>query len=100
MISVEITRDTDGNIDSFLVKNHGDSYVCGAVSMLVINTVNSIETFTKQGFDCDYELDGAYVSFALKEPRDENAAILLKAMHLGLTGVREEYPDEINMKEM
>ncbi|MCL2378830.1 MAG: ribosomal-processing cysteine protease Prp [Defluviitaleaceae bacterium] len=100
MILAEVAHSDDGNITAFTVKNHGNSYVCGAVSMLVLNTINSIEALTSQLFDCDYNADGGYIKFALKGPRDSGAGLLLNAMLLGLKSVREQYPDEINMKEM
>jgi len=100
MILAGVTKDVDGKIAAFTVKNHGVSYVCSAVSMLVLNTVNSIEALTGQQFDCDYDANGGYLSFALKGGRDSGAGLLLDAMWLGLESVREQYPDEINMKEM
>ena len=53
MILAGVTKDADGKITAFTVQNHGESYVCSAVSMLVLNTVNSIEALTGQQFDCD-----------------------------------------------
>jgi len=97
MILAQVTTDADGKIIAFTVKNHGESYVCGAVSMLVLNTVNSIEALTGQSFDCDYDADGGYLSFALKGDRDSGAVLLLDAMWLGLKSVHEQYPDEIKM---
>ena len=85
---------------AFTVKNHGESFVCAAVSMLVLNTVNSIESFTNQTFDCDYNEEDGYVKFVLKGSRESGAEVLLDAMMLGLRSVREQYPDEINLKEM
>jgi len=98
VILAEITRDNSGSIESFTVKNHGDSYVCGAVSMLVLNTINSIEALTTQAFDCDYDESGGYICFSLKVPKDDGANLLLNAMLLGLTHVQEQYPREIQLK--
>ena len=100
MINAEIVRGAGGEVTSFTVKNHGDSIVCAAVSMLVLNTINSIEALTKQDFDCDYDEDGGYIHFAPKGPPDAGAELLVKAMLLGLTSVQEEYAHEIIMKEM
>ena len=99
MIEAVITT-TDGQFCAFTVKNHGGSYVCGAVSMLVLNTVNCIEALTNQDFDCDYETQGGYIRFALKGPRGEEAGLLLDAMLFGLRDVQKQYPNEINLKEM
>ena len=43
MILAEIFRDESGGITGFTVQNHGESIVCAAVSMLVLNTVNSLD---------------------------------------------------------
>ena len=99
MIVAEIGREA-GQFTAFTVKNHGDSYVCSAVSMLVLNTVNCIEALTEQAFDCDYDNDGGYIRFALTAPRLDGAGILLDAMLFGLKSVQEQYPDEIILKEM
>ena len=34
------------NITGFEIKNHGTDIVCSAVSILSLNTVNSLEAFT------------------------------------------------------
>lgn len=102
MINAKILRDADGKIIGFTVENHGESFVCASVSMLVINTVNSIERFTKDSFTCDYnETDGGFLTFSLTNPaaRTNDTDILLNAMHLGLTSAQEEHPDEIEIKE-
>ncbi|MCL2360194.1 MAG: ribosomal-processing cysteine protease Prp [Defluviitaleaceae bacterium] len=96
MILAEVIRKKWG-VDSFTVKNHGDSYVCSAVSMLVLNTVNSIEALTDQAFDCDYNNEGGYISFYLTGPMRSGTAILLDSMILGLTSVQDQYPTEIKL---
>jgi len=99
MISAEIFRDKSG-IVGFTVKNHGKSHVCAAVSMLVINTVNSIETFTDDKFTCDYNEEGGYLAFTLNQTASVGTAILLNAMVLGLTSTREQHPKQISIQEI
>jgi len=96
MIDAKITRDERG-VCFFTIKNHGDSYVCSAVSMLVINTINSIETLAGQEFDCEYDQDVGYIELSLTGCIKEGTAILLDAMQLGLTSVKEQYPNEIQL---
>ena len=95
MILAKLTRSPGGSIEAFTVENHGESFVCAGVSMLVLNTVNSIEALTGQKFTCDYHPDGGYISFELKGQQDKDAALLLESMYLGLTGVKDQYPTEI-----
>jgi len=101
VINVKITRDS-GKITGFTVENHGDSIVCAAVSMLVLNTVNSIEKLTRDNFACDYNENGGYLTFSLTNPSTatESINILLEAMFLGLTSAEAEYSTEIEIKEI
>ena len=99
MISVEIFRHERGKINGFTVRNHGKTPVCAAVSMLTINTVNSIETLTKQDFACEYDEKGGYLRFTIDGEPEQDAAILLDAMLLGLRSAKEEYPNELEIKE-
>jgi len=103
MIDIKITKNNAGQTVGFVVKNHGDSHVCAAVSMLVINTVNSIESLTQKGtsgFKCDYNENGGFIAFSLTDQlnRDAEAGLLLDALVLGLCSVRDQHPDEISIK--
>ena len=100
MILAELAYDTEGKLSAFTVKNHGESYVCAAVSMLVINTINSIEELTSQAFVCDVNESDGFIRYVLKGYRYKGTEILLDAMLLGLRRVKEQYPSEINLKEM
>ena len=101
MIAAEINKNASGVIYGFSVRNHGKSIVCAAVSMLVLNTVNSIEAFTDDDFNCEYDEEGGYLKFAFaSELVSESAAVLLKALDLGLASTKENYPKEISIKEI
>lgn len=97
MISIAITRGADGDIRAFTARNHGASDVCAAVSLLVINTVNSIEALTDTAFSCDYKDDGGFIRFSLTDAPAREAGLLLDAMLLGLRSVAEQYADEIKL---
>ena len=100
MIKATIVRSPEGMIIGFSVRNHGESIVCAAVSMLVLNTVNSIETFTDADFSCEYQEEGGYLAFSLSSVGHERASLLLDAMYLGLSMAGDEYPDEISLMEV
>lgn len=99
MIFVELVRGTQGQWEAFTAKNHGSSEACAAVSLMVLNTVNSIEALTEQAFTCDYNEEGGFIRFALKEPCEPEAALLLDAMLLGLKSVKQQYPKELTLKD-
>ena len=102
MIMADVVHNKAGFITSFAVNHHGDSHVCAAVSMLVINTVNSIEALTEAKFSCDYNEDGGFLSFVLLSEREteagKDAGLLLDAMVLGFQSVAQAHPDEFKMK--
>ena len=103
MISVSIFRNKNKRIWGFNVYDHGETSVCAAVSLLTLNTVNSIEAFTGETIECDYNTNGGFLSFSLPEVRDGaksgKADILLESMALGLRSVKENYDNEIEIKD-
>ena len=103
MISVGIFRNKNKRIWGFTVNDHGESSVCAAVSMLTLNTVNSIEAFTDEVTECHYNTTGGFLSFSLPEVKNGaesgKAYILLEAMALGLRSVKENYNNEIEIKD-
>ena len=103
MINAKIVRDLSGRIIGFTVKNHGESITCAAVSMLVLNTVNSIETFLPdEGIIYEYNETDGYLTFSLIDPasRSDGMGLLLDTMFLGLVGTKNEYPDEIELEQV
>ena len=100
MIYAEIRKCSQGSITGFRITSHGEGKACAAVSMLAINTVNSIELFTEDDIACEYnEAEGGYLNFALAPgPASEGASLLLRVLELGLRSVRESYPGEIQIE--
>ena len=103
MTVVDIIRDKEGRYLGFECYGHaddnaqeGEDIICSAISMLVINTVNSLET-----------LAGAQITYAWAEEGGDlscrfEAPLLVDSMLLGLRSVRETYGGDylvINLKE-
>ena len=103
MISVTIRRNPKGRIYGFTVLDHGKTDVCAAVSLLTLNTANSLEAFTNEPFTCDYNPEGGFLQLELpkvKEGHDSlKADLLLETMALGLRSVKENYNSEIEIKD-
>ena len=109
MTVVDIFRDKKGNYEYFECSGHadeesceGEDIICAAISMLVINTVNSLEILA--GADITYAAaeEGGHISCRFETPPDEKAALLVDSMILGLQSIRDSYGDEylvINLKE-
>jgi uncharacterized protein YsxB (DUF464 family) len=101
VIEAEIIKSESGNVVGFTVKNHGEGKVCAAVSLLTINTANSIETFAEDDLACEYDEENlGYLAFSLTAPdfRSIEAGVLLDAMVLGLEYIVKNHPDELAIK--
>lgn len=105
MINVKICKNHDNDIVEFETRGHagydesGKDIICAAVSMLVINTVNAIEAFTDTAIEADSYNDGddARISAKITGHMSNEAAILLKALELGLTQVAKGNPNYISI---
>lgn len=101
MITVYIYTNLNGDVYSFKVNDHGADIVCAAVSALALNTVNSIEVFTSEPFNCNFEEDGGFLSIevpSLKENKLINdVSLLLNSFFLGIKGIKEDYDKDIKL---
>lgn len=71
---------------------HGQDIVCAAVSVLVINTINAIETFTEDPSKHAIHEEKDVVSFDIVSASvSDSAQLLLRSLVLGLEGIRSEY---------
>ena len=104
MISVTL-RYRDGVPVGFYSTGHaeyadpGSDIVCAAVSALIINTMNSIESLTPAVFEQTVEGDEEVtdsVEFMLTKSTPE-AVLLMKSLVLGLSQIREEYEEFISV---
>ena len=107
MIRVSVFKE-DGRYTGFIsdghagYARHGEDIVCAAVSMLVINTVNSILEFTDDGLEIESDEDRGLISASFTDDPSEAGTLLMDAMVLGLRGVEEEYGSrfiDISVKE-
>ena len=98
MIRVSVYKNSKGRIRGFKCLGHaeyadsGEDIVCEAVSMLVINTVNSIQEFLPDEYITvnDDQEKGLIECYFEGEP-SEKADLLLNSMLLGLRSVEENY---------
>ncbi|MBL0387046.1 ribosomal-processing cysteine protease Prp [Tumebacillus sp. ITR2] len=112
MIRSIIWRDKQGRVGRFSLQGHADAaeygqdIVCAAVSMLVINTVNSAEQLLGVVLATDDTTAPGDVKCSIPvladQTADDKLQLLLEAMVLGLHSVRDEYPDfvKVNMKNL
>ncbi len=98
MIDVTVYQNTAGTAVGLRMKGHaeyaayGQDIVCAAVSALVINTINAVESFTDDTFEQAIHQEEDVVSFMLtSDPVSASSELLLKALILGLSGIQSEY---------
>lgn len=101
MINVTLFKKNQ-TIVGFKIKNHGKDIVCSAVSILSLNTINSIEQFSDIKFDLNYNSQGGFIDFCINYCEDlpqkfPNATLLLKSFELGINGIYSQYSNEITV---
>ena len=102
MTKVTILQNSEKECVGFDVFGHagyaeeGEDIVCAAISVLVINTMNAIETYTDVHYTQDVS-DGN-ISYRIKKPNNETT-LLLNTMILGLQSLEENeiYTDYIDL---
>ena len=97
MISVSINKNRNDEYVSFSCKGHagyssnGKDIVCAAVSMLVINTINSIETLTSCKFNQEQDDSCGFVRITFIDPVTDDVKLLLDSLVLGITDIIKNY---------
>ena len=94
MVTATVIKSPSGYV-GFECKGHagylqkGKDIVCSAISMLTINTANSIMTLTQTPIDAE-EKDG-FITWTFKDVPDEKATLLMDSLVIGLGSIVEEY---------
>lgn len=97
MIRVRVYQNSDKVITGFDMNGHagyaesGGDIICAAASMLVINTVNSLETLTKAAFGYDTDEPSGTIHFRFSELPSPEAQLLVQSMVLGLQTIAQDY---------
>ena len=69
----------------------GHDIVCAAVSVLTINTINSIESLTKDDFVVTQDEKKGIITMEFEDELSDEATLLLKSYELGINGIYNEY---------
>ena len=100
MIEAIIYRTKNHEIIGFDVEGHaeygeyGEDVVCAAVSILVINTINSIKHFTKDKTNLVQCEENGIINFRFEEKASHDAHLLVESMIYGLQTVEKEYKSD------
>ena len=97
MINISIYQDENDRYCGFCCKGHagyaenGYDIICAAVSVLTMNTVNSVSEFTKDTFSYEEDEKSGYMEFRLHSGFSAETELLMKALVLGLQSVEDAY---------
>ena len=105
MIRISIYKNNKQEYIGFDAEGHagfqetGQDIVCSAASMLMINTINSVEQFTSDQASVSSEEADARLSYRLKNRPSLEASLLLDSMVLGLEAMEadENYSNYIDL---
>ena len=105
MIRVAVFKDSHGIYKGFKSLGHAgygeysQDIVCSAVSALVLNTVNSIEAFTKDSMKVKADEEKGLIQVYFPSPVGQKTKLLMDALVLGLKMIQKEYKnDYIHLK--
>ena len=97
MTQITIYRNQNREVERFFCTGHagyaasGEDIVCASISVLVINTINSIETFTSTAFICEADEESGDIDFRFTEDISPDASLLVESMILGLKEIQNDY---------
>ena len=97
MTQITIYRKENRDVARFTCSGHagygeyGTDIVCASISVLVINTINSIEAFTSVAYTCEADEETGDIDFQFTEETSPDAALLIESMILGLKEIQNEY---------
>jgi hypothetical protein len=100
MTNITITRDESLKVTGFTCIGHADyaeegsDIVCAGISVLVINTINSIAMFTSDRFETDEDAEEGLIAFSFTAEPSDDAQLLLRSMVLGLQNIQNQYGNE------
>ena len=69
----------------------GEDIICAGISVLVINTINSIEILAGDKFDLVANDEEGLIHCSFPEPINEKSILLMDSLVLGLEGIKKQY---------
>ena len=97
MTTITIIKSKNGNYERVICEGHvgfadaGSDVVCSAVSMLVINTINSLDVLLKVPMQVGSDEEKGLIDCRFMEDLNEGGRLLVDSMILGLKSVVSQY---------
>ena len=109
MTKITIFKNRDDEFLGFKCLGHagyayeGEDIVCAGISALVINTINSLGSYTKDEFEVDSDEDTGLIELHFTKTVGHDADLLMKSLVLGLQGIQNTYGNDyiiLNFREV
>ena len=97
MTHVSIIKTRNGEYKGFNCIGHsgyaerGEDIVCAAISVLVINTINSLDELTGERFKLVTNEEDGLIDCRFEDTISDNSRLLLDSMILGLREIKKQY---------
>ena len=97
MTHVSIIKTRNGEYKGFNCIGHsgyadaGEDIVCAAISVLVINTINSLDQLTGEKFKLVTNEEEGLIDCRFEKNINEKSKLLLDSMVLGLEEIKKQY---------
>jgi uncharacterized protein YsxB (DUF464 family) len=97
MTTIIIQKTESGDFAGFTCEGHadykykGDDIVCAAISVLTINTINSLEVLVKEPMEVSKNEESGLISVRFTQKLSEQGRLLIESYILGLSEVFNNY---------
>ena len=98
MTQITFQKTTAGEYKGFTCDGHagyadyGEDIVCASISVLVINTVNSLEQIVEEKIQVESDEDTGIIRCRfVNQPLKETSKVLIDSLVLGLTQIEKQY---------
>lgn len=109
MTKITIFKNNDKKFLGFDCLGHagyadaGEDIVCAGISVLVINTINSLSMYTGEVFSTDSDEESGRIILRFASPAGHDADLLMKSLVLGLKEIQNTYGNDfiiLNFREV
>ena len=97
MTTITIYKSNEGNYTRFTCEGHsgfaesGYDIVCASISILVINTINSLDSLVNEEMKVEENSEDGYIDCKFIQKIDDRSKLLMDSMILGLQTIASEY---------
>lgn len=97
MINITLLENSKKNYVGIISEGHagyaerGYDIVCASVSILIVNTINAIEAYTRDVIEVESNEEEGYIGMRFMNGISKEATLLMDTMILGLSGIEDQY---------